>query len=644
MMPIDLAALAHALPFRRAIDRLLGSFTPLGPWLTQRLEQLQILEPRTRGFPVYAFEGTALVGRVAATQAGALTAHGSGRGAIGGAIAAPFAAFGRGVGRVGQAASDETILPTLLGTIRTILVAIDEQIATYATPTATMFDPRTARAGHLFGLAAMAYRAIVTSSGQLRTIAGDIAWVRGLRDVGPSTPAAATVRAADPAATIPGYLNAQPLDTLTRYVVAALVVIPALPDILATLVRGIWTGFRLVVLTAIQSVEAQLATLRRHVYAIFFTTLPHKLRRIPAIVTVMGLLLADNVRHYGDFAQRYFGLLTEVLHDFLEAIRAYINQYIAIVDTVLSAIDHALDFDLLGIIRPFLGPSTFVLDYFGIRLTPNDLIDAAGAALNFALYHTLQGMIAAARVAVFPIPGARGRAASRALRLISEIVAALFANTGSYPDETIAPRLPRMPNLHQQVIGARGAAIGRSVASFGTAIARDIAGIIGVGARALTDLAATLSASADEVARTGPALTDFTAATATAANDLFADQVEALDARPHAPAGAIERWLSAGGFAAIGNVIPIYVGAMRSFWHDETIAGRGDTVVVTATSPHILARHAVLARVDMHRLDIRRGDRAIDEALVRETAQCVRRAVQDAYGEGCRILAQAASG
>ncbi|MES3153129.1 hypothetical protein [Sphingomonas faeni] len=646
MMPIDLAAIARAqAPFRGAVDRLLGSFTPLGPWLSQRLDQLRILEPRTRGFPVYAFEGTALVGRITATQSGALTAHRP-DGSIGGAIAAPFVAFGRGVGRVAQAARDEMILPTLLGAIREIIAAIDAQIAAFATPTATMFDPRNAHAGQLFGLAAMAYRAVVSSTGQLRALAGDVAVVRGLVGIPPqASPRVATAtRAADPAATIPSYLNAQPIEIFTRYVVAALIVVPTIPDLLETIVRGVWTGLRMVVLTAIQSVEGQLAALRRRVYAIFFVTLPHKLRRLPALVTVMGMLLADNVRHYGDFAQRHFALLTEVLHDFLEAIRDYINHYIAIVDTVLSAIDHVLDFDLLALIKPFLGPSAFILDHFGIRVTPNDLIDAAGSAVNFVLYHALQGMILAARAAVFPMPGATGRDASRALRLVGEIIDALFASTGSYPAETIAPRMPLMPNLYDRAIGRRGATVGRSVANWGTAIANDIAGIVGGGARALTDLAATFEASADDAARTGPSLTRFAATTATAANDLFANQVKTLGTEQQSAPGAIERWLTTGGFAAIGSVIPIYVGAMRAFWHDEMIAGRGDTVVVTATSPHILARHAVLARVDMHRLEIRGGGQSIDAALVRETASRFQRAVQDAYGEGERVLAQAARG
>ncbi|OYY91543.1 MAG: hypothetical protein B7Y45_03020 [Sphingomonas sp. 28-66-16] len=643
-MPIDLAAIARAYaPLRAEMNRLIGAFTPLGPWLADRLGQLRILEPRTRAFPVYAFEGRAIVGRTAGAQAGTLRPYGS----IGGAFAAPFVALGRGFLRAGQAVTDELILPDLLGAIRDIVAAIDTQIAAFATPRAAMFDPRNARAGQLFGLAAMAYRAVVSSTGQLRALAGDFATMRGLLGIAPYSPApppGVPTRPGEPGADIPRSINAEPLDTASRYIVAALIVVPALPDLVGSVVRAVWHGVRLAVLTAIQSIERRLWAARRTVYDVFLHTLPRLLRKIPALMTVFGLLIAQNIQHFMEFAQVYFELLVDVLRDFLNELRDYINHFITIINTVLGVIDAVLDFDLLRLIKPFMGLGALVLDYFSIRFTINDLLDAAGAGVNLALYAALQGSVMAARAAVWAMPGATGRAARRALKLLSQIIDALFQDTGAYPDETAAPRLPRMPNLYDTLIGPRGVALGRMVAAWGAQLAGDIAGIVEVGTRTLSGLAETFSTAAADLARTGPRTDDFAHGAADTANALFADQIGTLGARQARVPGALEGWLAGGGFDAIGAAIPLYIQSMRRFWRDEVAAGRDAMVEITPTSPHILARRAVLGRVHFARLEIRAGGRPIDEALVRDTAERFQRAVRDAYDDGQRRLALVANG
>lgn len=646
-MPIDLAEITRGYrAVRAANNRLAGSFMPLGPWLAERLAQLQMLEPRTRAFPVFAFEGRAITARTAGAQQGAISNYGS----VGAAIAAPFAALGRGFIRVGQAATDEWILPNLVGAIRDIITAIETQIAAIAAPSAALFDPRNARAGQIFGLAGLAWRAIVSSTRQLRALAGDVAEVRALLGIAPPAPRAAGAPGApggpaEPAASIPRALNGEPIDVVTRYIVAALIVVPAIPDLIGSVVRAVWAGVRLAVLLTIQAIEAKLFAVRRQVLDWFFHTLPRMLPKVPAMMTLFGVLIGENIQHFLRFAQLYFALATDILRDFLGEVRTYLNHVIGIINTVLAVIDTILNFDLLLLLRPALGPSAFILDYFGIRFTLNDLLDVAGTAIRLTLYASLQTALFAARNATALIPGSPGRAARRAVRLVGQIIDALFSNTGPYPGETAAPRLRAMPNLYDTVIGSRGATLGDAVAAWGASLAGDIAAIIGVGTQTLTGLGETFAASAADFARTGPRTERFAREAADSANLLFDDQVRALGKRQAATApGAIERWLAAGGFEAIGAAIPVYVQAMRRFWRDEVSAGRGATVEITPTSPHILARRAVLGRVHFARLEIRTSGRTIDEALVRETAERFQRAVRDAYGEGQRRLAQAAAG
>jgi hypothetical protein len=97
-------------------------------------------------------------------------------------------------------------------------------------------------------------------------------------------------------------------------------------------------------------------------------------------------------------------------------------------------------------------------------------------------------------------------------------------------------------------------------------------------------------------------------------------------------ARAFETSMGKGGFLIIGEVLPGYVGAMRSYWlgHWDQISEASEPM----TSPHILARRARLGRVRMRSMTLRVEADSLDDDLARNVARRFRTAIQDAYQTG----------
>ncbi|NUO75456.1 MAG: hypothetical protein HOQ32_05515, partial [Lysobacter sp.] len=192
-MPIDFLPITSDwfADFDNQRRRIGGLSAALQRWLTERLSRMSELERRTRAFPIFAFEGRALSLAIDPQQHGALRPYRN----AGQAWAAPFVAFGRGFTRIPQAVEDEMVLPNLIAMVENIVSGIAGSIERLIEPRSTSFDPRNARAGDLFGLLAMAWRGLTTSTGQLRLMVSDMGKAMALF----ATPAAAHDGPAAPA-------------------------------------------------------------------------------------------------------------------------------------------------------------------------------------------------------------------------------------------------------------------------------------------------------------------------------------------------------------------------------------------------------------------------------------------------------------
>lgn len=658
-MPIDFGRIANDWSVAwRAQSRLAArALMLLGPWLADRLQQLELLDRRSRAWPTYVFEGRALSVRLVATQLGIVQPHGS----AGAAAAAPFLNFGRSFGRIGQAVEDEWVLPGVLDTVQRVLALIDASLTRWSTPHSQLFDPRTAGAGDIFGILGMAWRGLVSALPQLRAAAQDIRNTVGALRATPGAGGSAGGVGNDGsgASTIALPAEAPSGSTgsgLERWLVAAILVLPALPDLIETLLRAAWITARTKVLDLLQFIERKVFYLRATVLRKIVVELPLALREVPGLAAAMGAIVVWNIRYFARLAQVWFDLVVFGLELFLRTVNVLVNAVLGLINRVLALVDSILHFDLLSLIKPMLGPAGTLVDMMGVRLTPDDLIDAGGFVVNRVAYYSLKAAVRTARAAVYVMSGisiqpvGSGFVVSLSqagllhkLSLIENVIDALFADTGGRMTETAAPVLMPMPmpNFYDELFGAPPATLAQPLRAFGARLAGEAGQMFeGIQAR-LTDLAGVFDRTAADLARTGPAghMARLARESSGLVDDLYGDQVRELGSRIAArPAASFEQWLVNGGFNVIGAAIPVYVREMRLWWQQEAAAGNAPVVHVNPTSPHILLRRARLARVHLPRLVLRAAGRAHTEDLVRELALAFRSAVQTAYSDGQRQL------
>jgi hypothetical protein len=657
-MPIDLLPLTAdwLAAFEAHRRHIAGLSNLLERWLGERLERMNALERRTRAFPIFAFEGLVLSVTIDAQQHGALRAYRN----AGQAWAAPFVAFGRGFTRIPQAVEDEMVLPNLLGAIEGVFALIGGSVDRLVDPRASTFDPRNARASDLFGLFAMAWRGLSSSTGQLRLLVRDLGLARD-RFAAPAGTGTTAVPGPDSiTAETPG--GSDTLGDIQRGLTAAIMLLPAIPDWIQTLASAAWLRARTWLLDTFQGIEARVFDLRRQVFEFMLQTLPGMLREVPALVGALATMLQWSIRYFALVARVYFEVAVEALTRFVQGIYRQINGIIDTINDVLSLIDRIMDFDLLQLIKPLMGPAGTIIDMMGVRFTLNDLIEAGTGAVNLVMYATLKGAILAARAAIsagsalvpplarhLPYLGPRIRSTERMLLhklgLLEQVIDALFRDTGGPMVETAAPTITPMPNFYDLLFGAPPADLAQMLRDFGSALGGNVRMLFERVSDTLRNLGGVFARTANDLARTGPAerMARFGREAAGMANALYDDQIRALGERIRGtPIGTFERWLAGNGFRIIEAVIPLYIAEMRAWWREEARAGEGPYIEITPTSPHILARRAHLGRVRVPRLTLRANNRTHDETLVRELAQSFHDAVRNAYADGQRRLAQIA--
>jgi hypothetical protein len=647
-MPIDFSAIAEdwLLRLRTRQRSAEHALALLGPWLAERLERLGSLERRSRGWPTWLFEGRALSVRLAPAQVGAVRPYGS----VGPAFAAPFVAFGRSFVRIPQAAEEAWILPALFSALDDVVGVVESAVARWARPRAGLFEPGGARASDLFGIAAMAWRGLGGSLPALRAMAVDFG--TGMRPwlAQDASAAQAGTPPSVPAAPETGSTGS----SLERYLVAAILVLPVLPSWIENLARAAWLRARVMALDVLQGIEARVFRLRTQVLTKILLDLPRALREVPAIAAAMGAMLAWSIRYFARLAQVWMDVIVFTLNLLLRVAQALANAVIGLINGFLALVDRIMKQDLLQYMKPLLGPTGYLIDMLGVRLSLDDLIEAGTQAINFTVHAHIKGMILAARAAIIAssrqIPlvgrgiistGTRARLLHQ-LGLIEQIVDALFADTGGAMVETVAPVITDMPDFYDLLVGADPAVIGGHLRRFGQAMADHFRSLLdGVGTR-LSDLAGVFDRTAAELAVNRPAarMAAFGRQTSELVGDLYDNQIRSLGERiAERGPSSFERWLVGGGFFVIGGAIAPYVQSMLRWWRDEEAAGDAPSVVLNPTSPHILLRRAQLRRVHLPRLTLRAPSRPHDEALVRDLARHLRSAVQGAYREGERRLA-----
>lgn len=656
-MPIDFARIAALFSTRQQsqLKPIAELFKRLGKWLTRRMKTISEIEKNSRRFPVLVFQGTALAVWIDTSQYGALQLRD--QPSFGEHLSAGGRAFMGGISRIGQSAREEWILPNLFKAVQGIFQTILSSIERFMEPSSSMFDPRQRTGSDLFGLAALAYRSVVSSSGQLRTLALDIHTASFL--LIPETDSSFQPQligtTPSPVSQERGRTFSEYLDLGSRYIMGAILILPTLPGHLGLLIRAGWIRGRLLLINIFQRTEQRVFELRQTVVDIFFMDLPHFIiEAFGFMMTARGVIM-KNLEYFICFGQIYTKELLTNIRRFADDLTRYMRFWTNLVEMIRQFMEALMNFDLMPFIINPLGIPQFILGRSpGVpRLTLGDLLDASGHAVRISLKLSLTNFLTTLRTAIVLAPGyilGLYRGVMRKLNLAQEVVNQLFQSPAPYPAETARFRLATsFPNIFDAFFGTGTTDLGSALRTMATEITREIGELLNTGADFLYGIGNHFQMASQRSARLGsPDQYGALAVWAqSAALTTFGGQAEelrrSLSERRDSFETTFVSWLSRGGFHLVGATIPLYVAEMQRYWQAQLQEGSELTMIITPTSPHIIARRVRLGRVRLRSLVIRAPDRELDDDLADRIANRFKNAVENAYVSGQNIIEQARS-
>lgn len=663
-MPIDFAAIAaeFAPRYRGQLRFISELFIQVGKALTARLRQAERLEIGSRRFPVVVFENNALMVAIHPSQYRTLVPR-SARG-FGETMVEAGRRFLGGFERIGEATREDRLLPQLIGQIEGFLAAIRRSVERFRLrrpeEMSNLFDPRRLSGIDILGIAALAYQALATSTGELRALAPDLR--ESVRLFGQAFAApAGSVATASPGVSAPaesgstiGRSLPEDFDLGARIILGTILLLPALPSWFGLLASAAWIRVRLMVIDALAGIERTLFDFRRRVIDAFFVDLPIFMGQALFLVQFLGASIAAAIEYWSWFGQIWLGDMLAELIRFGHELTRFMNFWSNLINAVVGFFERLLNFDLMPFLVAPLGLPAWVLSAVGAlpRLTLNDILDTAGTAVRITTYGTLTGFVDSIRTLLMTNPAGSiiyYGGVKRKLDLIQQLLDALFQTPRPYPEEIRPlPTPTTFPNFFEAFFGPGTPDIASALQRFATGTVTQIQATVQAGVDMLAGFARTFSATANAAARMGsPERYRALAARADRLAEIsFGSQLDELSQRVTARSAlpmeeALVNWLTRGGFHVIGAVIPAYVAEMRRFWRRQVAEGNELMLTLTATSPHILARRARLGRVRMRRLLITAHGRQADEVLVAEIAQQFKQAVEQAYVTGFAFIQQA---
>lgn len=672
-MPIDLASIAASFvaPFALQLRGISLAFEEVGRRLRERLREASLLESASREYPTLRFQDDAVTLWIDRLQHHSLTPPPPSRD-LGDSLQRAGSRFRRELGRVPEALREEQLLPGLLARGVRVLAIIDASIARFERPTPGMFEGKARTASDLFGEGVLALRAVHASTGQL----GFLAWRMGHAkqlfadysarqalkleaDTARAGGAMATAAAALPTGPLPvAESPADLLDRGARYLLGVVLILPVLPEWLSLLYGAGGINLRAFVIDTLMAVERSIFDLRARVLDVFYVDLMGLVRQASTFIWSVQLVFMEALRAFLDFGLLYGEELVAGFSFFLDDLGKCLRWWTEVLERGRRLIEDIMDLDLRPIISMFLGAHLGVL----LRLpgmpsiTLRDLAAAAGEAGRLATKGAFLAWIASGEAVLsvapeFLVPDKEERL--KDLALAKQLVLAVTSATPAPPGETRGFKYPGVPfvDLGQAFFGPGAPDFKATVRQLGEGLRTTVRGTLGAGTQLLEGLSGAFEQVSTEAALLGsPArYRAITERSERLSETVFGSQTEALRkaiaARPKDPlAEAFIGWMSTGGFHLIGDTVPLYVEQMDTFWREQRARNEELTVVITETSPHILARRAELARVRMQRLTLDARGRPLDESLAQDIANQFRSAVTGAYTTGLERLRRAGHG
>jgi len=637
-------------------------FESVSRWLAKRVMAADMLEQASRALPIVDFEGDAVAGWLDPMQARGLAPEATAPG-----LAERLKAGGRrfldGVwGNLKTLVEQELILPRLFIVLADAVAAIETSVQRFTqqndkTPDllfghAGFGAKESARrsAGDLWGEAALAYRAIAASLDQFAAFKTSLERAKAIVNApvpGETTPESAPTRADSAGAAIsaPETSLADSLENYGRYLLAGVLALPALPAFAASFWNAVSVRIKAATLEKLAGCEASLNRLRQRAIAFFFTDLYLMVHKAASYCFAAQKALSANLRFFGEAALAYGELIADALRTWLKDIGDLLNKYIGYLNFIFSVFRFLLDFDVGHVIVVSLsaafGPAAAATLVATMPpLTVGDLLEMGVDGARNSARAALWTCVKAIQLYVGAHPLTSDSFLSERFDALPGIVS---KGLKKYPGLGKGPAVnwpgsAAFPDLFGTFFAPGLGAFRDSVNALGATTAQSLRDMPGVASVALKISADEFDAAAEGA---GQALVSRGMGAIAAAADrqsgaAFGADLEQLSkkiaaAKPDPVAENFERWLAFGGFALLTDAIPAYFAAARDFWRERQKRGEEAAVRIDKTSPHILARRAMLARAVVGKIRVDATGRPVDRSLAEAIAERFRAAAQQAY-------------
>jgi len=677
-MPFSLEWIAAQMgpPIRVQLKSFSDVVARLALWLEKRTKQVEPLWWRTRDFPIVQVRDDSITVYIESSQHHTLRGMRPAPGFVEGwRLGAQD--FMRAMQRPREAIAEAYLLPDFTHQLDVLLERITNAITSFTQPDRTHFDPWNRNVFDLFGQAALVGGTLLGGTRTLMRIRNDLAQARSKWDPAqppgprPPPPTSRTL--------------AESLDMGARYILGGILLLPQLSEYIGILIDAAGARLHSWVQGRFQWLLDEFLRLRRQIVESVQQHLPHLIVLGLGTVLTARDILMDNLRFYAVFAIMYGRESAAILQNFLDALRAYIDDLIDTINTVLHVVTAVLDFDLVPVIVAFIAPPVALLNAVaGVPLphfTVGDWLSVeasmARTTARLALETWLRALETAALGAaavegtgdtlldLSPAYGAyhwirygtwlrqnvrnysmdiRGR-----IRAVRDLVHIALGTPARLPDVPQGGfRIMRMPNIADTIFGPdRGAALVRRIVDARRTVLAEAPLMIGAAGVMMSDLATQGDQWAREASEMG-SVRQYAGIAAWATR--LAQQLEPAGQyatrmwNPRQPgqrslSEAFDAWLSDrgadGAMAIVVSAIPIYVESLANLWVEHQ---NDASPIIVATSPHILARAARLARVHVPKVTVQAEGRALDDQLADAIATQFRAKMNEAYNAGNREL------
>ena len=672
---------AGSLPqFRRWFDSFERSSFLLERWFERRMRYAEDLDRTTMRFPVFRFYNEAVTARLVDSQKGLL-------------LTEPVPSVGshleRALGqwnvpaRVRRSRRESRLLPELFRVLEEITAGVKSSIDRFETPFPEMFDPRRRSARDLPGLALLAYKAFATSGEQTLGAARNVK--RALTGPVPAPPEVA-LPGAPPAPTFMDEPRAMlapyeaRIDELTRYVVAGILIVPALAGLIGTMGNDALLFVRWTALEFFERMERKAFAFRRRVLMVFVRDVPSYARQGLLLLEVAREWAIGHLRFYARVGIEYMRSLIGGVTTFAEQLADYWSKVTGVIRKVLAYGQAIIDMDVGPVLHKALVAIKDAIETIAdllyaddddppqmytpppvFAVTVRELILNEGAGTrahrellvggellrrawnNSSITRRVIGGVAVETFAGYNIPGLiRGVIGLGALSVLPR--RDYDALAAAQP--TLTFDTSTLPDLNARIIEPFARDLTAAVEGGIGGVSTAIGGVVGSVVTLLDGTAETFDRAAVEASWLG---------SRNLLNELVGDvdglMVSLFPEQPAGPeptglqplAGAYAQWLVQGGFDTIGGVMAGFLSFVLDEWATHLAENRDTPVEITETSPRKLRERAVLGRVHTRELRIVARGQEVGRPLAARLAERFRGAVQEAYAEGQERLAALAA-